>query len=366
MLGHLFTQYIELPKTKSLFDSMLDMFLQLLTYTGGDVSEALNWMNQLDRQYKFSNDEYGMGDFIKDLEDKGYINQDPQDPGQFVVNSKAGQTIRRRSLEEIFGKIKKSGRGNHSSPKSGIGDETTADRRPFDFGDELENIDLTATIHNAQINHGIDEFSLTEEDLIMEEKEHKSLNSTVLMIDISHSMILYGEDRITPAKKTAMALAELIKTKYPKDNLDIIVFGNDAWPVELHELPYLQVGPYHTNTYAGLDLAIELLSKRKTRNKQIFMITDGKPSCLRETGGYYKNSFGLDRKIVNKTLNQAARCRKLGIPITTFMIARDPYLQQFVGDFTRINHGRAFYSSLKGLGEYIFEDYVRNRRRRVR
>ncbi|MEJ2055238.1 MAG: VWA domain-containing protein, partial [Calditrichaceae bacterium] len=238
--------------------------------------------------------------------------------------------------------------------------------RAFDYGDEYEHINLTDSIHNAQLNHGIDDFALTEKDLVIQEREYKTLTSTVLMIDISHSMILYGEDRITPAKKVAMALSELIITRYPKDTLDIIVFGNDAWPIEVKDLPYLQVGPYHTNTHAGLELAMDILRRRKTHNKQIFMITDGKPSCLKEANSYYKNSFGLDRKIVNKTLNQAARCRRLGIPITTFMIARDPYLQRFVAQFTKINHGRAFYSSLKGLGEYIFEDYIRNRRRRVR
>ncbi|HZG01945.1 MAG TPA: hypothetical protein VEY71_13145, partial [Chitinophagales bacterium] len=182
----------------------------------------------------------------------------------------------------------------------------------------------------------------------------------------SHSMILYGEDRITPAKKVAMALAELITTRYPKDTLDIVVFGNDAWPVELKDLPYLQVGPFHTNTLAGLELAMEILRRRKTQNRQIFMITDGKPSCIREGKKYYKNSYGLDKKIVSKTLNMAAQCRRLNIPITTFMIAQDPYLQQFVRDFTRINNGRAFYSSLDGLGEYLFEDFVRNRRKIVR
>ena len=186
------------------------------------------------------------------------------------------------------------------------------------------------------------------------------------MIDISHSMILYGEDRITPAKKVAMALAELIKTRYPKDTLDIIVFGNDAWPIEVKDLPYLQVGPYHTNTYAGLELAMDILRRRKNTNKQIFMITDGKPTCLKEGAGYYKNSFGLDRKIINKTLNQAAQCRRLGISITTFMIASDPYLQQFVQEFTQTNYGKAFYSSLNGLGDFVFEDYERNRRKRVK
>jgi uncharacterized protein with von Willebrand factor type A (vWA) domain len=186
------------------------------------------------------------------------------------------------------------------------------------------------------------------------------------MIDVSHSMILYGEDRITPAKKVAMALSELITTRYSRDTLDVIAFGNDAWPIEIKDLPYLQVGPFHTNTVAGLELAMDLLRRRKNPNKQIFMITDGKPTCIRVGEEYYKNSFGLDRRIVNKTLNLAARCRRLGIRVTTFMIARDPYLQRFVEDFTETNRGRAFYTSLKGLGEYIFEDYERNRRRTMR
>jgi len=179
-------------------------------------------------------------------------------------------------------------------------------------------------------------------------------------------MILYGEDRITPAKKTAMALAELITTRYPKDTLDIIVFGNDAWQIEIKDLPYLQVGPYHTNTVAGLELAMDLLRRRKTSNKQIFMITDGKPTCIKEGIKYYKNSWGLDRKILNKTLTLAAQCRKLKIPITTFMIAKDEWLQQFVQEFTKINNGRAFYSGLNGLGEFVFEDYQRNRRKMTR
>jgi uncharacterized protein with von Willebrand factor type A (vWA) domain len=201
---------------------------------------------------------------------------------------------------------------------------------------------------------------------VIEEREFKTQTSTVLMIDISHSMILYGEDRITPAKKVAMALAELITTRYPKDTLDLIVFGDEAWPIQIKDLPYLQVGPYHTNTFEGLELALNILKRRKNNNKQIFMITDGKPTCLKEGAGYYRNSFGLDRKIINKTLNQAAKCRRMNIPVTTFMIARDPYLQKFVRDFTRINHGRAFYSNVRGLGDYMLEDYVRNRRKRMR
>jgi uncharacterized protein with von Willebrand factor type A (vWA) domain len=350
---------------KGNFEDLLKVFMQLVTITSGDVSEALNWMNELDRQYNLTGEKYGMGDFIDELKDKGYIKEN-EDGSIITLTAKSEMTIRRQSLEEIFGKLKKSARGNHRTPFSGQGDEKTSDRREYNFGDTLEQIDMTDSIKNAQINHGIDDFKLTEKDLEIEERDYKALTSTVLMIDVSHSMILYGEDRITPAKKVAMALSELITTKYPKDTLDIIAFGNDAWPIEIKDLPYLQVGPFHTNTVAGLRLAHDILRRRKTNNKQIFMITDGKPTCLKVGAKYYKNSFGLDRKIINKTLDEAAVCRKHNISITTFMIARDPYLQQFVREFTKINNGRAYYSNLTGLGDFLFEDYIRNRRKRLR
>jgi len=362
MIGHRFTKFIP-DDNLSTFDKMLKLFMELLTYTAGDVDEALSWLNELDRKYQFTDKEYGMGDFINDLKEQGYIREN--ETGVVELTAKSEQTIRRKSLEEIFGKLKKSQKGNHKTFQTGQGDEVSPEVRPFQFGDSPDNINMTHSLRNAQINHGIDDFKLTEDDLEIQEKEFKTQHSTVLMIDISHSMILYGEDRITPAKKTAMALAELIRIKYPKDTLDIIVFGDDAWPIAVKDLPYLQVGPYHTNTSAGIDLAMDILRRRKTPNKQIFMITDGKPSCLKEGNRYYKNSFGLDRKIVSHCNNQAASCRRLNIPITTFMIASDPYLQQFVREFTRINNGRAFYSSLNGLGEYIFEDYIRNRKKTV-
>lgn len=363
MRGFQFSKFLSKGRPKGGFDEMLKLFTELLNYTAGDAGETLAWMNELDKQYKFTNNDYAMGDFIDDLKEKGYLKEEN---GDVKITAKTEQTIRKSALEEIFGKLKKAGKGNHNSNLSGIGEEKNADRREFSFGDSLDQIDMTASIQNAQINHGINNFTLTERDLEVEEKDYKTLTSTVLMIDISHSMILYGEDRITPAKKTAMALAELIKTKYPKDTLDIVVFGNDAWPITIKDLPYLQVGPYHTNTLAGLELATDLLRRRKTHNKQIFMITDGKPTCLKENGRYYKNSMGLDRKVIGKTLNMAAQCKRLNIPITTFMIAQDPYLQQFVRQFTQVNGGRAFYSSLTGLGEYIFEDYIKNRRKTFR
>ena len=364
MKGHVFSRFDPNQNGKTRFEQLLDVFIQLLGYTNGEVSEALNWMNQLDKDYELTDEQYGMGDFIEELKEKGYIDENRQD-GSIQITAKTEQGIRKRSLEEIFGKLKKTKSGDHNSFKPGQGDEINPETRPFQFGDMLEQIDFTASIRNAQINHGIEGFHMNEDDLAIRETDFKAQTSTVLMIDISHSMILYGEDRITPAKKVAMALSELIMTKYPKDTLDIVVFGNDAWSVEIKDLPYLQVGPYHTNTVAGLELAMEILRKRRNPNKQIFMITDGKPTCLKQGKRYYKNSFGLDRKITNRCLNLAAQCKKLKIPITTFMIATDPYLQRFVQEFTTTNNGKAFFAALDKLGSFIFRDFESGKRKTV-
>ena len=334
-------------------------------YSSGDVREALSWLTQIDRQHNLTNEDYGMADFIQDLIDKGYIEEGELDgqPG-YVPTSKMEIALRRKALDEIFGQLKKTKQGNHSTKYDGRGDEPASELRPYEFGDNLDSLAVSESLRNAHINHGIEDFKLTPEDLEVQETFYQSQTSTVLMIDISHSMILYGEDRITPAKKVAMALSELITTRYPKDTLDILVFGNDAWQIDIKDLPYLEVGPYHTNTVAGLELAMDILKKRRNPNKQVFMITDGKPTCIKKGKKYYKNSFGLDRNIVTRTLNLAMKCRKMSIPITTFMIARDPYLVQFVDQFTKANNGKAFYSSLQGLGEFIFLDYKNNKRKR--
>ncbi|MEN9951045.1 MAG: hypothetical protein RLY85_1797 [Bacteroidota bacterium] len=362
MKGFRFSKFIPDTPGGSGFSKMLDVFMQLLNYTNGDASEALGWMTQLDKEYNFSTPQYGIGDFIDDLKQKGYIDEDNQ-KGEIKITPKTEQGIRKKSLDEIFGKLKKTRKGNHSTFRSGQGDEANSETRPFQFGDILDQIDFVSSIRNSQINSGIDQFNLREEDLEIRENDFKTQTSTVLMIDISHSMILYGEDRITPAKKVAMALSELIKTKYPKDTLDIVVFGNDAWPIEVKDLPYLQVGPYHTNTVAGLELAMDILRRRKNANKQIFMITDGKPTCLKEGRKYYKNAFGLDRKITGRCLNLAAQCKKLKIKITTFMITSDPYLQSFVRAFTESNNGKAFYASLDELGSFVFDDFEKGKKR---
>lgn len=364
MKGYRFREYVPKPnKHKPGFDDLLNLFLQLMVVTSGDAAEALSWLNELDQQHNLTGDDYGIGDFIEDLKKKGYLEENSVN-GSLELTAKSEQKIRRSALEEIFGKLKKSGKGDHHTRISGLGEETGTDQRPFEFGDAPEQIALTDSLRNAQINHGFGEFIITQDDLEVVDSEYKTQTSTVLMIDISHSMILYGEDRITPAKKVAMALSELITTKYPKDTLDILVFGNDAWQIQIKDLPYLKVGPYHTNTVAGLELAMDLLRRKKNKNKQIFMITDGKPTCIKQGIKYYKNSFGLDRKILRKTLNLAIQCRKLHIPITTFMIASDPYLQRFVREFTQANNGNAYYSSLKGLGNLVFEDFRRNRRKK--
>jgi uncharacterized protein with von Willebrand factor type A (vWA) domain len=365
MLGYRFSKYTPPPeKAQNDFEKLLKIFMQLILITSGNVAEALQWLTEVDRQYGLTNDKYGIGDFIEDLKKNGYIT-DEGPKGQFKLNAKSEQRLRQSALEEIFGKLKKSKSGEHNTSHSGRGDEQTTERRDYEFGDTLEQISVTDSLRNAQINHGLENFFMTEEDLEVMESEYKTQTSTVLMIDISHSMILYGEDRITPAKKVAMALAELITKKYPKDTLDILVFGDDAWQIEIKDLPYLQVGPYHTNTVAGLELAMDILRRRKNSNKQIFMITDGKPTCIKQGIKYYKNAFGLDPKILNQTLNLAGQLRKLKVPVTTFMIATDPYLKSFVRDFTKANNGNAYYSSLEGLGNLVFEDFKRNRRKNL-
>lgn len=347
------------------FDKLLELFNQLLLISSGDVAQALKWLTELDKEYNLTKDtDYSIADFIKDLEERGYIKYD-EDAVSVVITRKTERHLRSKALEEVFRNLKKSSPGGHKTSFFGKGLEREPETREWQFGDNLNHIDQTGTLMNALRNSGPDQFSLTEKDLQVYETDHLTSAATVLMIDLSHSMILYGEDRITPAKKVAMALAELVLRGYSKDSLDIIAFGNDVWPVKIEELPYLKVGPYHTNTHAGLQLARHTLQRKKNANKQIFMITDGKPSAMFENGKLYKNSFGLDRKIVNKVLDEAVKCRKEKITITTFMIAQDPYLQNFVRELTEANKGRAYFSGLDNLGGFVLEDYVRNRRKRV-
>ena len=370
--GFIISKHI--PEDIQPFDRVFEIFKELITHTSGDLDEAFDWLDSLDKEYNIFSAEYTIHDFEEDLKKRGYIKEeielkddgDKNGKGKNLLTAKLEAALREHALDQIFGKLKKSGAGNHRTNKFGVGDERDGETREVRFGDELAQVNISESLKNAQINHGISDLQLTEDDLVVDETKHKAQMSTVLMIDISHSMILYGEDRITPAKKVAMALVELIRRKYPKDAIDIIVFGNESWSISVKDLPYLQVGPYHTNTVAGLELAMDILRRKRNTNKQIFMITDGKPSCVKlPNGELYKNSNGLDEYIVSKCLNMAAQARKLKISITTFMIAQDPYLRQFVERFTAQNKGKAFLTGLSDLGQMIFEDYEKNRIKRI-
>ena len=356
-------------KIQSPFERLFEIFKELITHTSGDFDEAIDWLRELDKEYHLTTEDYTIADFIEELKNKSFIEPKKGTGGKgdgFSLTAKTEKLLREHALNQIFGQLKKTGSGNHKTNKAGQGQDNTGEFKAYQFGDGLEKIAITESIKNAQIRAMGNDFSLQNDDLVIEDSFFKTQMSTVLMIDISHSMILYGEDRITPAKKVAMALAELITTRYPKDTLDILVFGNDARPIAVKDIPYLEVGPYHTNTVAGLELAMDMLRRKKNTNKQIFMITDGKPSCLKMPDGtYYKNSAGLDEMIVEKCYNMARQAKKLHIPITTFMIAQDQYLQHFVRKFTEANQGKAFFTGLKGLGEMIFEDYEKNRKKRL-
>jgi len=341
---------------------LVSLFSYLVVQTSGDVQEALEWLKQIAEEYGLFDENMTMDELIDKLREMGIIEEIKEIP---TLTTKGIQRIRQDALREIFTSLKKAPPGAHETPYTGSGVDRLSETRKFSFGDQPTNIDLTSTLSNAFRRDGIDDFTLKEEDLEVYETEHQTTCATVLMIDISHSMILYGEDRITPAKQVALALSELIMTRFPKDYLSLVTFGDDAELVSINELPFLSVGPYHTNTRAGLQLARNLLRKHGNANKQVFMVTDGKPSAIFDGNGrLYKNSFGLDPKIVNKTLDEAVACRREHIPITTFMVARDPYLINFVEELTKANQGRAYYSSLSNLGEFVFVDYIRNRRKK--
>ncbi len=353
---------------KSPFEKFFNIFKELILHTSGDFDEAIDWLRQLDKEYSLSEEDYDVDDFIDELMQKGYITKRfdlLSNKDSIKISSKMEKALRKFALDKIFGKIKKSKTGNHKTKYIGSDTYDSYDFKKYQFGDHIDKILISESLRNMYTRTGNDNLNLIQDDIIVKNSNKSFQMNTVLMIDISHSMILYGEDRITPAKKVAMALAELILTRYPKDTIDILVFGNDAKTISVKELPYLKVGPFHTNTVAGLKLAMDILHNKRGNNKQILMITDGKPSCIKlKDGTYYKNSAGLDTEITNKCYEMAKKAKKLNIPITTFMIASDPYLQKFVKEFTTVNCGKAFYTGIDNLGQMIFEDYENNRIRK--
>ncbi|MCZ6572088.1 MAG: VWA domain-containing protein [Planctomycetota bacterium] len=344
--------------------ALLDLFRRLLLALSGNVERALEALHEIGDRYDLWDDEFGFEDFTRLLERRGEVQGGAQGPAR--LSPRGERALRRQALLEVFPKLKKGGRGEHRLRQGGGAGEPTDETRAYGFGDALQDLDTTRTLSNWLRRTGGRDYP-AEEDLEVREREASTSCATVLLIDVSHSMTLYGEDRMTPARRVALALCELILTRFPKDTLDVVLFGDEAVAVPLEKLPYVTNGPFHTNTRAGLILAQEILRRRKGKNRQIVMITDGKPSAIHdENGMLYKNPFGLDRQVVAKTLEEAVRCRRKGISVTTFMMTTDPYLQQFVTTFSETCKGKAYLAQAARLESFVLVDFLRNRRRRVR
>jgi uncharacterized protein with von Willebrand factor type A (vWA) domain len=350
-----------LKKLLQLFDDLFKLFQHLVLTFSGDVDQALRAMQELQRR-GYIDAGVDLGKFRERLE-KGEIIE-PVAGGRRKLTARGERAIRRGALEEVFGSLKKGRIGEHRTAHAGDGGEKLPEVREYRFGDDFELLDLNRSVHNSLVR-GAGRFDLQEQDLAVHEVEHHTTCATVLLIDISHSMVLYGEDRITPAKKVALALAELIRTKYPKDSLDVAVFGDEAVEIPIGRIARIDAGPYHTNTKAALALARRILMRKKHPNKQIVMITDGKPSAIFEEGRLYVNPFGLDPKIVSRTLEEAAALRRTKIVVTTFMLTDHPQLVDFVEKLTRTNHGRVYFTNCRDVGKALFVDYIKNRRRKI-
>ncbi len=341
---------------------LMSIFQYLLNRLGGDVQEVLKLMERLQKRGALDS-KYDLEKFKKQLEDSRMVKMTESG---LKLAAKGERALRQEAFDLIFRGMKSSGKGNHPLPyEGGMSEELLPEKRPYNFGDNYRSVDYSSSLFNSVKRSGDLGLNLNENDLEVFASEQTTSCATTLMIDVSHSMVLYGEDRITPAKQVAMAFTELIMTRYPKDHLSIVLFGDTAWEVKISDLPYIDAGPYHTNTQAGLRMARQILLSKKHVNKQIFMITDGKPSMItRSNGQIYKNPAGLDAMIVNRTLDEAVVCRKKKIPITTFMVTNDPYLQSFVRQLTELNKGRAYFSSVDNLGSYVIWDFVSNRRKK--
>ena len=284
----------------------------------------------------------------------------------FNLTDKGIDFLGYRALKQLLGSIGKSSFGSHDTPYLATGIEAEAVSKPYEFGDTL-NIDVSATLSNALKRSGLGfPIDIDYQDLMVHQSEYRSSAATVLMLDCSHSMILYGEDRFTPAKRVALALTHLIRTQFPGDSLRVVLFHDSAEEIPLSRLAHAQVGPFHTNTAEGLKLARRLLLAQKKDMRQIIMITDGKPSALTlPDGRIYINSMGLDPRILKATFAEVANCRRSGIMINTFMLAREHSLIRFVQKVCEISRGKAYFTNTLTLGQYILMDFMRRKTRRV-
>jgi Ca-activated chloride channel family protein len=278
---------------------------------------------------------------------------------KFEITDKSLDFLGFKSLRNLLGSLGKSSFGRHDTRDLATGIEASGASRTYEFGDTL-NLDITATLSSAIQREGLDlPLNIEYSDLQVHQCEYQSSCATVLMLDCSHSMILYGEDRFTPAKKVAMALSHLIRTQYPGDSLSLVLFHDSAEEVPLSQLARVKVGPYYTNTREGLRMAQRILQRQRKDMKQIVMITDGKPSALTlEDGRIYKNAFGLDPLVVSQTLEEVSKCKRAGVLINTFMLASDYGLVQFVQKVTEMCRGKAYFTTPYTLGQYLLMDYM--------
>ncbi len=282
-----------------------------------------------------------------------------QQQARFEITDKSLDFLGFKALRDLLGSLGKSSFGRHDTRDMATGIEASGASKPYEFGDTL-NLDITATLSNAIQREGLGlPLNLEYNDLQVHQCEYQSSCATVLMLDCSHSMILYGEDRFTPAKKVAMALSQLIRTQYPGDSLSLVLFHDSAEEVPLSQLARVKVGPYYTNTREGLRMAQRILQRQRKDMKQIVMITDGKPSALTlEDGRIYKNAFGLDPLVVSQTLEEVSKCKRAGVLINTFMLASDYGLVQFVQKVTQMCRGKAYFTTPYTLGQYLLMDYM--------
>ena len=314
-------------------------------------------------------------ELIERMQQEDYISIDePHDPrrqssvggqtgeaqqARFEITDKSLDFLGFKALRNLLGSLGKSSFGRHDTRDLATGIEASGSSKTYEFGDTL-NLDITATLSNAIQREGLSlPLNIEYSDLQVHQCEYQSSCATVLMLDCSHSMILYGEDRFTPAKKVAMALSHLIRTQYPGDSLSLVLFHDSAEEIPLSQLARVKVGPYYTNTREGLRLAQRILQRQRKDMKQIVMITDGKPSALTlEDGRIYKNAFGLDPLVVSETLQEVSKCKRAGVLINTFMLASDYGLVQFVQKVTEMCRGKAYFTTPYTLGQYLLMDYM--------
>ncbi|HKT79566.1 MAG TPA: VWA domain-containing protein [Vicinamibacterales bacterium] len=346
----------------------------------GDQSEARSQLEELIQQIIERMGEQGYITMPPDMEGErqrreGRGGGDGEGQSRFEVTDKALDFLGYRALRDLLGSLGKSSYGRHDTREQATGVETTGAPKPYEFGDTL-NLDPAATLLNAVTREARElegapgtasrRIRVTHDDLMVVQGEYQSSCATVLMLDCSHSMILYGEDRFTPAKRVALALAQMIKTQYPGDALKVVLFHDSAEEIPLSELGRVRVGPHYTNTREGLRLSRRILDRQRKDMRQIIMITDGKPSALTQPDGrIYRNAFGLDPFIVAETCAEVAACRRSGIMINTFMLARDYDLVSFVRRVAAICKGKAYFTTPYTLGEYVLMDYMDKKTRTV-